>query len=140
MQPGQVHQVPNKPISPAEQLRLQRRLARIAKTMDSSIRIPIIGKRIGWDAVIGLIPGVGDAAGALISSYILLSAWRLGVPKRGLGRMAANIGVETIVGAIPVLGDFFDMAFRANEKNVAVIEKYIGIEPSEAVNNRPDDE
>ena len=113
-------------MSHTEQLALRRRLARLARFMDSAIRIPIIGKRIGWDALLGLVPGVGDFAGAAISGYILLTAWQLGVPGRGLGRMVANIGFDTLLGTVPVLGDFFDMAYKANERNVAIIEKYVG--------------
>lgn len=115
-------------IPTAEQAALRRRLARIARTMDSSIRIPLIGKRIGWDAVLGLIPGVGDLAGAAISAYIVVAAARLGVPRSGLARMLGNIGIETVIGAVPLLGDLFDMAFRANLRNVAVIEKHLGVQ------------
>lgn len=113
------------PASNAQQLALRRRLARIARLMDSSIRIPVIGKRIGWDAVIGLVPGVGDVAGAAISGYIVLAAAQLGVPKQAIARMLGNIGIETLLGAVPLLGDLFDMAFRANERNVAIIERHL---------------
>ncbi|MBT8144136.1 MAG: DUF4112 domain-containing protein [Gammaproteobacteria bacterium] len=114
-------------VSPtAEQLALRRRLARLARFMDSAFRIPIIGKRIGWDAILGLVPGVGDLAAAGISLYILAAAWQLGVPKSALARMLANIGFETVIGSVPVLGDVFDMAFKANERNVALIEKHVG--------------
>ena len=105
--------------------RLRRRLVRIARSMDSSIRIPIIGKRIGWDAVIGLIPGVGDAAGALISAYIVIAAARLGAPAGVITRMVGNVGLEMLVGVVPLLGDLFDMAFRANERNVALLENHL---------------
>lgn len=113
------------PAANAEQIALRRRLARIARIMDSSIRVPVIGKRIGWDAVLGLIPGVGDLAGAAISGYIVLAALQLGVPKGGIVRMLGNIGVETLIGAVPVVGDLFDMAFRANERNVAIVEQHL---------------
>lgn len=108
-----------------ENERLRRRLVRIARLMDSSIRLPIIGKRIGWDAVIGLIPGIGDVAGALISGYIVLAAMKLGAPAGVITRMAGNVGVEMLVGAVPLLGDLFDMAFRANERNVALLEEHL---------------
>lgn len=104
---------------------LRRRLVRIARLMDSSIRIPIIGKRIGWDAVIGLVPGVGDLAGAVISGYIVVAAVRLGAPGKTVARMAGNVGLEALVGAVPLLGDIFDMAFRANERNVALLEQHL---------------
>lgn len=116
----------NKQAPTAEHVALRRRIARLARVMDSSIRVPVVGKRIGWDAVIGLIPGIGDLAGAAISGYIVVAAMRLGVPRRGIARMVANVGMETLVGAVPVFGDFFDMAFRANERNVAVIDRHLG--------------
>ncbi|MDH3645611.1 MAG: DUF4112 domain-containing protein [Gammaproteobacteria bacterium] len=104
---------------------LRRRLTRIARLMDNSIRIPIIGRRIGWDAVIGLIPGVGDAAGAIISGYIVVAAMRLGAPAGVVARMIGNVGLETLIGAVPLLGDVFDMAFRANLRNVALLEEHL---------------
>ena len=113
------------PVADKDAQKLRRRLAHIARFMDDSIRVPIIGKRIGWDAVLGLIPGAGDVAGALISGYIVVVAWRLGVPAGAVAKMLANIGIETLVGAVPVLGDFFDMAFKANVRNVALLEKHL---------------
>jgi len=111
--------------TPLDDERLRRRLFRIARTMDSSIRIPVIGKRIGWDAIIGLVPGVGDAAGAIISAYIVIAAAKLGAPAGVVTRMIGNVGVEMLVGVVPILGDLFDMAFRANERNVALLEKHL---------------
>ncbi len=111
---------------------MRRRLARIAQFMDNSIRVPFVGWRIGWDAVLGLIPGAGDVAGALVSAYIVYVAWRLGVPARGLARMAGNIGIETLGGSVPLLGDVFDAAFKANIRNLALAEKYLAGEPQSA--------
>lgn len=108
-----------------QQLRMRARLTRLAKLMDSSIRIPVIGKRIGWDAILGLIPGIGDIAGAAISVYIVLAARQLGVPPARLARMVANIGIDSLLGAVPLLGDFFDMAYKSNLMNVAIIEKHL---------------
>ena len=120
----------------ADQQELRLRLARIARLMDSSIRVPIIGKRIGWEAIIGLVPGVGDVAGGLISAYIVLAAKQLGVSWPVVVRMMGNIGLEVVVGTVPLLGDLFDMAFRANLKNVALMEDYLERESS---HQAPDD-
>ena len=117
-----------------DEQKLRLRLARIAHLMDTSIRIPVIGKRIGWDAVIGLIPGVGDAAGALISGYIVIAATRLGAPGHVVARMIGNVGLEMLAGTVPVLGDLFDMAYRANVRNVALLEDHLEKNPRE-----PDD-
>ena len=93
----------------------------LAWLLDNSIRIPIINYRIGWDAIVGLIPGVGDVAGLLVSSYIVMHAMRLGVPKTTLAKMVSNITIEAVVGLIPFLGDLFDATFKANARNVHLL-------------------
>ena len=95
---------------------------RLARLLDAAVRIPGTNIRVGLDALLGLIPGLGDAIGAALSGYIVLAAARLGIPKSVLARMLVNLGIDTVVGAVPVLGDLFDVAFRANTRNVALIE------------------
>ena len=97
---------------------------RLARQLDTSIQLPG-GLRIGWDAVLGLIPGVGDWAGALLSSYIVLQAVRLGASREVLLRMVGNVGLEALVGAVPFLGDIFDAAWRANTRNVRLLEEHL---------------
>lgn len=92
--------------------------------MDNSIRLPT-GHRIGLDGLIGLIPGIGDLIGAAVSSYFFVEAARLRVPGTVLARMAANVVVETVVGAIPVFGDIFDLAYKANARNYRLLEGYL---------------
>lgn len=101
-----------------------RRLARTARLLDSSIRLPG-GYRIGWDGIIGLVPGVGDLAGLALSGWILFGAARLGVSRATLARMAMNVGVEALVGTVPVVGDLFDFAFKANERNVRLAQRWL---------------
>ena len=96
-------------------------LERLAHGLDSRFRVPIIGWRIGWDSLIGLIPGIGDTATAALSAYIILQGWRLGVRKRTLARMIGNAGLDLAVGSIPILGDVFDMAWKANTRNIDLI-------------------
>ncbi|MEZ5568657.1 MAG: DUF4112 domain-containing protein [Halioglobus sp.] len=98
-------------------------LRRYARLMDSSIRLPF-GARIGLDSVIGLVPGLGDIAGAIFSSVILIHAWRGGVSLPVMLRLLANVLLEVVVGSVPVIGDLFDMAFKANERNVRILERY----------------
>jgi hypothetical protein len=93
----------------------------LAWLLDNSIRIPGINYRIGLDALIGLIPGLGDVAGLLVSSFIVLQAIRLGTPKATLMKMVLNIAIEMVVGLIPVLGDLFDATFKANARNVRLL-------------------
>jgi hypothetical protein len=99
-------------------------MRRLAHVLDSSIPLPG-GYRIGADGIIGLIPGVGDITGTLISSYIVTQAHRLGAPTTVLLRMAFNILLETLVGAVPVLGDLFDFAWKANQRNVDLLERHL---------------
>jgi Domain of unknown function (DUF4112) len=113
----------------ADVARRLNRLRRFAWLLDAAVRLPGTNFRFGVDAVIGLAPGIGDAAMAATSLYIVYEAARLGVPKAKLARMIANIGVETAVGAVPVLGDMFDAAFKANLRNIAIIEEHFGPPP-----------
>lgn len=101
------------------------RLSRVAWLLDSSIPVPGTRFRIGIDSLIGLIPGFGDAVGALLSSYILAEAARLGMPKSTLIRMGLNIALETVVGMVPIAGDIFDMAWKANQRNVRLLDSYL---------------
>lgn len=105
-------------LSPAEASKV-RRLRQLGRFMDSSIRLPG-GYRIGWDGIIGLIPGVGDLIGLIVSGGIVVSTARLGVPRIVLARMLGNVALETIIGAVPLLGDVFDFVFKANERNLAL--------------------
>ncbi len=102
-----------------------KRLNRLAWFLDNSLPVPGTDYRIGVDAVIGLIPGIGDAVGTVLSSYILGEAARMGVPKKILLRMAYNVAIESIIGMIPFVGDVFDMAWKANLRNVQLIEAYM---------------
>ncbi|KQY83433.1 DUF4112 domain-containing protein [Pelomonas sp. Root1444] len=101
------------------------RLKRLAWLLDSAIPLPG-GYRIGLDGLIGLVPGLGDVVSAVLSSYIVLEAARLRVPGSVLLRMGLNVALELIIGAVPVAGDLFDFAFKANERNVRLLEASLG--------------
>ncbi len=105
------------------------RLQKLARLLDSAF--PIAGNfRIGVDGIIGLIPGVGDVVGAALSTYMIIKAAQMGASTFNLIRMMSNVLVESIVGVIPFLGDLFDVAFRANERNVRLLQKQLDKEPS----------
>lgn len=111
-------------LTPSRQQRAEAILKRVddlAWLLDNSIYIPLINYRIGLDALIGLIPGLGDVAGLILSSLIVIQALRLRTPKAVLLRMILNIVMEALVGLIPVLGDFFDATFKANVRNVRLL-------------------
>ena len=101
------------------------RLRSVATVWDDLVRIPIIGRRIGLDAIVGLIPGVGDIAGGALGIYGLLIAARLGASPAVLLRMLLNIGIDTITGLVPVLGDLFDIGWKSNTRNLALVEGWV---------------
>ena len=104
---------------------VRRRLARLAWLLDSSIPLPGTRFRIGIDAILGLVPGLGDLAGVLLSSYIVREAARVGAPPSVLTRMAFNVAVEGLVGLVPFAGDVFDAVWKANQRNYALLEAHL---------------
>jgi hypothetical protein len=101
------------------------RLRRLAWLLDSSIAIPGTRFSVGLDALIGLVPFLGDLIGVLLSTYILGEAARLGAPKSVLMRMSLNVGLEGLVGIVPLAGDAFDAVFKANQRNVRLLEAWL---------------
>lgn len=101
------------------------RLNHLAWLLDNSIRLPGTDFRIGLEALLGLVPVVGDAAGVVLSGYIVYHAARLGVPSSILLRMVTNVAVEGVVGSIPFAGDVFDAAWKANQRNVDLLNEYL---------------
>jgi hypothetical protein len=111
--------------SPLPQLR------RFAVWLDAGIAVPGTSIRVGLDPLLGIVPGLGDAAGALLAAWILVEAIRMGAPRATLARIASNIAVDALIGAVPVLGDVFDVVWKANLKNVALLERH-AIDPAGA--------
>jgi Domain of unknown function (DUF4112) len=97
------------------------RLERLAQLLDDRFRIPGTRYRIGLDGLIGLVPGIGDAVTTVLALYIVLEARRHGVPLRKLGRMGLNVGIDALVGAVPLVGDLFDVAWKANRRNLELL-------------------
>ena len=122
---GQARMIRVEPVldpSPMAAARL-RRLRRVAWWMDRSI--PVAGRfRIGLDPLIGLIPGLGDWIGAVVSLWMIYEAIRLGLPISVLARMGVNVAVEAVFGSVPVFGDVFDAAWQANQRNFVLVEKH----------------
>jgi len=102
------------------------RITLLAKLLDSAFVIPGLNRRIGLDAVLGLVPGVGDAVSAALASYIIWEARQLGLPRWKIARMVGNVAVDTALGAIPLAGDVFDVFFKANERNLRIIHDHLG--------------
>ncbi len=97
----------------------------VARLLDEAIEIPGTSWRIGIDPLVGLVPGIGDVLGALLSSWILLVGVRLGAPASVLARMALNVAVDTLIGSVPIAGDLADFAWKANVRNVRLLETWL---------------
>lgn len=101
------------------------RLARFARVMDTAVRIPGTRRHIGLDAAIGLVPLAGDAFTAAVATWIVIEAARLGVPKRKLARMMANVLIDAGAGIVPIAGDIFDVYFKANSRNIEILRDHL---------------
>ena len=97
------------------------RIDKIAEGMDELFTIPIIDKKVGLDAIFGLVPVVGDFLGGLFSFFIVYEAARLGASTKTLMRMVGNIAVDSFIGVVPVVGDLFDFVWKANRRNAALL-------------------
>ncbi len=104
----------------ARSVKTPTRLKRLAYLLDSAIPLPG-GRSIGLEAVVGLIPGIGDIIGALASCYIVAEGVRMGAPKRVIARMIGNVLLESTVGVVPVVGDLFDMVYKSNMRNIDLL-------------------
>ena len=113
-------------------VRVDDSLERLGWLMDDLIRVPGLGWRFGLDAIVGLIPGFGDTATSLVSFYILVAAVRHRVPKITLLRMGLNIGIDYLVGSVPLIGDLFDAWWKSNQKNIELLNKRATVSQGEA--------
>ena len=107
--------------------------------MDDMFRVPILGWRFGLDALIGLIPGLGDTSTSLVSFYILVAAVRYRVPKITLLRMGMNIAIDYVVGSLPVIGDLADAWWKSNRMNLDLLRKRATVSAAEASSGRASD-
>ena len=114
-------------------------LEQLSRWMDGLFRVPGTSWRFGLDAIVGLVPGVGDTLTTLVSFYVLAAGVRYRVPKATLLRMAANVGIDYLLGAVPVLGDLFDFAWKSNQMNVELLRRRAAVSPEEARTGRASD-
>ena len=116
----------------ARAVEVEQSLERLGWLLDDFFRIPVLGWRVGLDALVGLIPGVGDTATTLASMYILTSAVRYRVPKVTLLRMGLNLGIDYAIGSLPLVGDLFDAWWKSNQKNIDLLRQRATVSASEA--------
>jgi Domain of unknown function (DUF4112) len=100
-------------------------LRTLTRLLDHAFRIPGTNYRFGLDAILGLVPGLGDALGGALSAFVIYHAARMGASKATLTRMIGNVIVDTVVGGIPLLGDLFDFGWKANTRNLALLEQHL---------------
>jgi hypothetical protein len=101
------------------------RLEALAHLLDSAFLIPGTNQRVGLDAILGLVPFIGDLVSTALSSYIIWEARQLGLPRWKIARMIGNVAIDTTIGAIPLIGDMFDVVFRANRMNMKIIRSHL---------------
>lgn len=110
---------------PLSKRRSMKRVRAVSNLLDEAFRIPGTNYRIGLDPILGLLPVGGDAASAVISLYVVLEAYLMDVPQHVLARMVMNILVDTLGGVIPILGSVFDAAWKANSRNLELLERHV---------------
>jgi hypothetical protein len=120
-------------------IEVDKSVERLSWLMDDLFRIPVLGWRFGLDAIFGLIPALGDTSTSLVSFYILASAVRYRVPKVTLLRMGLNIGIDYVVGSLPLVGDLFDAWWKSNQMNVELLRRRAQVSAAEAKKGRASD-
>ncbi|KAB8329867.1 DUF4112 domain-containing protein [Scytonema tolypothrichoides VB-61278] len=114
----------------AKRLATLNRIRKLSVLMDTSIRVPVFGFRIGLDPIIGLVPGAGDLISTIFSAYIIFLATRFRIPSKDLVEMIFNVGLEAVVGTVPLVGDLFDAFYKSNIRNLAILEQHLmAVEP-----------
>ena len=121
-----------------QQLKNLRKVRKIAKILDSAIGIPGTKFRIGLDPILGLIPGGGDLITAGISGYTIYLAARCGVERPAIYKMVKNIAIETVIGFVPIAGDIFDAYFKANIRNLEILEKHFALTEPDVIKSDRD--
>ncbi|MBD2035940.1 DUF4112 domain-containing protein [Leptolyngbya sp. FACHB-321] len=114
-----------------------RRVRTVSRLLDNAIPIPGTRFRLGLDPVLGLLPGAGDFVGAALSVYIVIEAVRFGLPRKTLVQMVTNLVLDSVGGSVPILGDVFDATWKANSRNLALLEAHVATpEPAKAADRR----
>ena len=115
---------------PTKQISQLSRLRRVSRLLDNAISIPGTKISFGLDPILGLLPGGGDTITGGIAAYIVVEAARMGVPREILGKMVGNILIDSFAGTIPVVGDLFDVGWKANVKNIELLEQHLDVAES----------
>ncbi len=106
-------------------LSVRRRVEGLERLLDGLIAMPLVGRKVGLDAVLGLLPVVGDVITGLMGLYLVWEARNLGMPRWQLWRMAGNVGLDALLGVVPLAGDLVDVLYRSNSRNLRIIRKHL---------------
>ncbi len=112
------------PVQTSQQTRLDQ-IEQLTRFLDEAFRIPGTNIRVGWDTIIGLVPGLGDVATTAMSAYLIHQARQAGASKWVIARMLGNVGLDLTIGAVPLLGDAFDMFFKSNRRNARLLKRHL---------------
>ncbi|HEY9897254.1 MAG TPA: DUF4112 domain-containing protein [Candidatus Sericytochromatia bacterium] len=127
----------NSPLKVAPNHSALQRVRRVSRLLDNAIPIPGTRFRLGLDPILGLLPGAGDFVGAALSVYIVIEAARFGLPRKTLVQMVTNLVLDSVGGSLPILGDVFDATWKANSRNLALLEAHVATpEPTKAADRR----
>lgn len=106
-------------------LSVRRRIEGLERLLEGLIAVPLVGRKVGLDAVLGLVPGVGDVITGLMGLYLVWEARNLGMSRWQLWRMAGNVGLDALLGVVPLAGDLVDVLYRSNSRNLRIIRKHL---------------
>lgn len=109
----------------ADALSVRRRIEALERLLEGLVELPLVGRKVGLDAMLGLLPGAGDLITGAMGLYLVWEARNLGMPRWQLWRMVGNVGFDTLLGAVPVAGDLFDLMYRSNSRNLRIIRKHL---------------
>ncbi len=104
---------------------VRRRIVGLERLLEGMFDVPVLGRKVGLDALLGLVPVAGDVIAAVLGLYLVWEARNLGMPRWQLWRMVGNVGVDTLIGAVPVAGDLFDFLYRSNTRNLKIVRKHL---------------
>ena len=104
---------------------VRQRIEALERLLEGMFEVPLLGRKVGLDALLGLVPVAGDAIAAIMGLYLVWEARNLGMPRWQLWRMAGNVGVDSLIGAVPVAGDLFDFLYRSNTRNLKIVRRHL---------------
>ncbi len=125
MEQGQVRRMTAELPLGADPQSVRRRVEALERLLEGLVRVPLVGRKVGLDAIAGLVPVAGDVVTAAMGLYLVWEARNLGMSRWQLARMIGNVGIDTLIGAVPVAGDLFDLLYASNTRNLRIIKRHL---------------